>query len=288
MLLSRIFCRFSIKFLHDPLQKRLRCGIMKKKRNEEITMVKRDLSYGTLPEQKLDFYDCSKPDAPLFVFFHGGGLEAGNKGNGDERAFLELNEAGISVATADYRMYPSAKFPDFIEDAALCVAWCRDHLPHSVLTVGGSSAGGYLSMMLAFDGRYLGKYGIDSSDKSHIAGYFFDAGQPTTHFNVLREGGLDTRLVRVDEAAPIYFIGQPESPETLPGYEFVVADNDMAGRLEQTELLCRTMFHVGYPDDCVTFTYMEGYTHTGYCGVVKDGRSLYADMIKAFMKRTLE
>jgi len=250
-------------------------------------MVKRDICYGPLKEHKLDFYDCGNPDSPLFVFFHGGGLEGGNKGNGEEPAFLELNKAGISVATADYRMYPAAKWPDFIEDAALCTAWCRDNLPHSRLTVGGSSAGAYLSMMLAFDERYLAQYGIRSRDNSHIAGFFFDAGQPTTHYNVLRERGLDSRLVRVDEAAPIYFIEELQSPETLPAYEFVVADNDMAGRLEQTELLCRTMFHMGYPDEKVTFTYMEGYTHTGYCGVIKDGKSLYAGMIRAFIKRTL-
>ena len=140
-------------------------------------------------------------------------------------------------------------------------------------------------MMLAFDAHYLGKHGIDAYDRNQIAGYFFDAGQPTTHFNVLRERGLDTRLVRVDEAAPLYFIEEPKSPENLPKYEFVVADNDMAGRLEQTELLCRTMFHVGYPDELVTFTYMEGYGHTGYCGVVKDGKSLYAEMIKTFINR---
>jgi hypothetical protein len=89
----------------------------------------------------------------------------------------------------------------------------------------------------------------------------------------------------VDEAAPMYFIAEPKHPDNLPKYEFVVADNDMEGRLEQTELLCRTMFHVGYPDENVTFTYMEGYSHTGYCGVIKDGRSLYADMIRNFMNR---
>jgi hypothetical protein len=42
---------------------------------------------------------------------------------------------------------------------------------------------------------------------------------------------------------------------------------------------------VGYPDDNVTFTYMEGYTHTGYCGVIKDGHSLYAAMIRDFHGR---
>ena len=97
--------------------------------------------------------------------------------------------------------------------------------------------------------------------------YVVKVGQ-TLRMGTRATGYESYRLVRVDEAAPLYFIGQPEHPENLPAYEFVVADNDMEGRLEQTELMCRTMFHVGYPDEAVTFTYMEGYTHTGYCGVV--------------------
>ena len=99
-------------------------------------MAERALRYGPLPEHLLDYYPPDDPaSSPLYVFFHGGGLENGDRGNGSDPVFSELSERGIGVATADYRMYPKARFPEFIEDAARAVAWCRDNLPHSALTV---------------------------------------------------------------------------------------------------------------------------------------------------------
>ena len=68
-------------------------------------MITTDLAYGSLPEQKLDLYYAGE-NAPLFIFFHGGGLEHGSKSGGKSQAFTELMNAGISVADANYRMYP--------------------------------------------------------------------------------------------------------------------------------------------------------------------------------------
>lgn len=76
-----------------------------------------------------------------------------------------------------------------------------------------------------------------------IAGYVHDSGQPTAHFNVLREKGLDVRRVIVDETAPLYFIGlEKEYPPML----LIVADQDMENRYEQTVLVRSTMEHFGY------------------------------------------
>lgn len=248
-------------------------------------MTERNIKYGPLPNHLLDFYNCGDPTAPLFIFFHGGGIESGDKGDGKVPYFTYLMEHGISVATADYRMYPTAKFPEFIEDAAMCIAWCIKNLPHGEVYAGGSSAGAYLSMMTAFDKRYLAAYGIDAADKTQIAGWFIDGGQPTVHFNVLRERGLDSRLVRVDEAAAVYFVSQPEHPEMLPRYRFIYADNDMVNRLEQNRMMYRTMLHLGYPAEKVSHICMEGYGHCEYNGVMDtDGLPLYGKMIERFIK----
>lgn len=249
-------------------------------------MTERALSYGPLPAHRLDYYPAERPDAsPLFVFFHGGGLESGDRGNGSDPVFTELARRGISVATADYRMYPAARFPDFVTDAARCAAWCKEHLPHRGLVVGGSSAGGYLSMMLALAGEYLAVWGIDSGDRRQIAGYFCDSGQPTVHFNILRERGLDTRLIRVDEAAPLWHVGPVADPDKLPLVALIVADNDMENRLEQNRLLRRTMLHLGWPAEKVPFTLMEGYGHTGYnYAVHADGSLVYPPMIEEFVR----
>ncbi|MBQ4351592.1 MAG: alpha/beta hydrolase [Clostridia bacterium] len=249
-------------------------------------MTERALSYGPLTAHRLDYYPAECPDAsPLFVFFHGGGLESGDRGNGSDPVFTELARRGISVATADYRMYPAARFPDFVTDAARCAAWCKEHLPYRGLVVGGSSAGGYLSMMLALAGEYLAVWGIDNGDRRQIAGYFCDSGQPTVHFNILRERGLDTRLIRVDEAAPLWHVGPVADPDKLPRVALIVADNDMENRLEQNRLLRRTMLHLGWPAEKVPFTLMEGYGHTGYnYAAHADGSLVYPPMIEEFVR----
>lgn len=253
-------------------------------------MTERGLSYGPLPEHRLDYYAPADPAAsPLLVFFHGGGLEGGDRGNGSDPVFGELASRGIGVVSADYRLYPAARFPDYLEDAARCAAWCRENLSHGPLFVGGSSAGGYLSMMLALAGEYLAAWGIDSGDKAQIAGYFCDSGQPTVHFNILRERGLDTRLIRVDEAAPLWHVKPVTDPEKLPRVALVVADNDMENRLEQNRLLRRTMLHLGWPREKVPFTLMEGYGHTGYNYASNpDGSLVYPPMIEGFIRETLK
>lgn len=213
-----------------------------------------------------------------FVYFHGGGIEGGDKIDFGQHAQL-LTDGGTAVVSANYRMYPQAKFPDFIEDAAAAVAWTQRHLPGAVY-VGGSSAGAYLSMMLYFDRRYLAEAGADADE---IAGWAFDAGQPTTHYNVLRERGLDTRLVRVDEAAPVFFADEARFARVRPEKDFpriliLCADDDMPGRLEQNRLLAKTMEVFGFPAEKIDFRLMEGFTHCAY-----DGLPLFGEILRGFL-----
>ena len=81
----------------------------------------------------------------MFVFFHGGGLEKGSK-SGAYHFANYLTDRGIAVVSANYRMYPNAKYPDFIEDAAEAVYWVSENINSygkcEKMFVGGSSAGG--------------------------------------------------------------------------------------------------------------------------------------------------
>lgn len=228
------------------------------------------------------YLDLHLPDMPafdLFVYFHGGGLEAGNR-KGVEVFAQTLAKRGIATASVEYRMYPSARFPDFIEDCAASVRWLRDHISAygtcRRLLVGGSSAGGYISMMLCFDGRYLEAVGMKPTD---VDAYIHDAGQPTTHFNVLRERGEDTRRVVIDGAAPLYFVGTAEryAPMLL-----IVSDDDIPCRYEQTMLLARTLRHFGH-GDCVTVREMHG-THCAYdYRADEDGEGTFGKVILEYL-----
>lgn len=233
--------------------------------------------------QVLDLYiPDGGSEFPVFVYFHGGGLESGSK---DELLFIEdIVNRKIAVACANYRLYPTAVFPDFIRDAAAATAYVlkniSKYLKPSSFFIGGSSAGGYITQMLCFDKKYLAAYGIDSDS---ISGYFMDAGQPTAHFNVLRERGLDTRKIVVDESAPLYFI---EEGRNYAPMQITVSDNDMENRYEQTNLLVGTLRHFGCDMSKVIYKCVENSTHCSYLNSKEpDGTYTFANMIVSFINR---
>ena len=100
----------------------------------------------------LDLYRSGRENPPIVIYMHGGGLEAGDRG-GPRALFDKLCSDGIDVASLDYRMYPDARFPDYIEDCAKAIDYILHKLGvhFSGVYFGGSSAGAYLSRMLLFD-----------------------------------------------------------------------------------------------------------------------------------------
>jgi len=218
---------------------------------EDIGYVKRGSE-----ELLLDIYLPEATEFPVFVFFHGGGLQKGSKRGA--RFFAQyLTDRGIAVVSANYRKYPDAKYPDFIEDAAQAVHWVSENMNRygkcEKMFVGGSSAGGYLSMMLCFDPRWLSVY---EDWKIPVTGYFHNAGQPTSHFKVVNmEDGVSEKRLIIDERAPMYHIG---TAEEYPPMHFVVSDNDRPCRYEQTMLVLATLKHFKYDADKIGFTLMHG------------------------------
>ena len=202
----------------------------------------------------LDIHLPEGEEYDLFVYFHGGGLVKGKRG-GVEFFAQTLAKRGIATASVEYRLMPSAEFPDFLEDSADAIRWLVDHAQDygrlNRIFVGGSSAGGYISMMLCFDERYLARVGMKPTD---IAAYIHDAGQPTAHYNVLKSRGIDPKRVIVDEIAPLYFVGMAEKYSPML---FIVSDNDMVGRYEQTMLMVKTLCHFGHGDS-VSLRVMNG------------------------------
>ena len=226
-----------------------------------------------------DLYWPDGTPRALFVYFHGGGLTGGDKKDADPAAAY-LTEKGVAMISANYRMYPAAAYPDFLRDAAEAVAcaqaFAQKEWGDMPLFVGGSSAGGYISMMLCFDRRHLTEAGVAPSA---ISGYFHDAGQPTAHFNVLKFAGVDPRRVIVDETAPLYYIGLEP---TYPPMRFIVSDNDMKGRYEQTMLLLSALSHFEYQG--FDHRVMQG-KHCAYCKQQdENGESIFGQMIYDFIK----
>jgi len=240
-----------------------------------------DITYGKAGHelQKLDIHLPEAESFPVFVYFHGGGLTRGDKG-GYPDLIRYLTGHGIALVSANYRMYPNAAYPDFLMDAAEAVAWVFQNI-HTYgkakgIFVGGSSAGGFLSQMLCFDKRWLAEWGIAPMD---IAGFVHDAGQPTCHFNVLKERGGDSRRVIVDESAPLYHVGEDAQ---YPPMLIIVSDDDMQNRYEQTMLLVSTLAHFGY-EKTVQFKIMNS-THCAYIYQADEsGKNIFGELVSRFI-----
>lgn len=244
-----------------------------------------DITYSEIDTgaERLDMYLPDGEGFPVLLFFHGGGFTNCDKG---DKEFPMLGEyfvsRGIGFISANYRTYPNARFPDYIEDGARAVAWVRSHIGEyggsGNMFVGGSSAGGHLSMLLCYDRRYLGAHGISPTD---IRAFIHDAGQPTTHFNVLKEDDIPRYRCVVGEKAPIYYVGMDKE---YPPQQFFVADKDIPCRYEETMLLISTLRALKYDMDKVRLEYMEGYTHTEYLGKNdENGKSIFGERVYSFL-----
>jgi len=125
-----------------------------------------DIPYGPLPRQKLDVYQPrhARPNARVVIFLYGGEWQAGKKG--DYRFAGEaLTSRGFIAVVPDYRLYPEATFPVFVEDAAKAVRWTHDNIARfggdpTHLYLMGHSAGAHIAALLTLDAHYLEAAGL--------------------------------------------------------------------------------------------------------------------------------
>ncbi|ACK50966.1 esterase/lipase/thioesterase family protein [Methylocella silvestris BL2] len=125
-----------------------------------------DVAYGVEPRHRLDVYaPAAASSAPVVIFLHGGGWETGAKED-DRFVMGGLVGRGFVAITLNYGLYPAVRYPVFLEDAAMAVAWAKDHArgfggdPARVVLL-GHSAGAYIAAMLSLDVRWLGGVGLD-------------------------------------------------------------------------------------------------------------------------------
>jgi acetyl esterase/lipase len=125
-----------------------------------------DHRYGPEARQQLDVYSPKDAkDRPVVVFFYGGSWTTGSRGL-YRFVGAALAERGIVAVLPDYRLYPLVKFPQFVDDGALAVAWVQKHVhefggdPHRIVLM-GHSAGGHEAAFLAYDRQLLQKGGAN-------------------------------------------------------------------------------------------------------------------------------
>ena len=224
----------------------------------DISYTQKTDSY-SLERLKLDvYYPEGTTNRPVVVWFHGGGLEGGNK----EIPTL-LKERDMVVVGINYRLLPKVTVKETLDDAAEAVAWVFRHIaeyggdPHKIV-VTGHSAGGYISMMLCLDKKWLASYDIDADSVMMYAPF---SGQAITHYNVRKMQGIPPLQATIDEYAPLYWVRGDCPPLVL-----ICGDRELElyGRYDENQYLARMMKLAGHKQ---TYLYeIDGHGHGGMVG----------------------
>jgi acetyl esterase/lipase len=213
-----------------------------------------DIAYASGPRHRLDVYaPRDATNAPVAVFFYGGGWTEGSK---DQYAFVAtaLAQRGIVTMVPDYRVYPETRFPGFIEDGAQAVRWARDHArdyggdPSRIVLV-GHSAGAYIAAMLTLDPKWLAVVGLDS--RRDVAGCVGLAGP--YDFLPLRDPVLETIFAPAGDLAlsqPIHYVDGKAPPMLLLAGEadrtvYPSNSRNLAARIRTSGGQVETVFYPG-------------------------------------------
>ena len=196
--------------------------------------IERDLQYRSEDDysQKMCRVDVATyegaKDAPVIVWFHGGGLTGGGK-----HIPREIMQDGVVCVGVGYRFSPHVSVSQIIDDAACAIAWV-------------------VSMVGLEKGR-LEKYGVDANRMKGIVPF---SGQMITHFEERRVRGLSDKLPVVDNMAPLYHVRADASPILLLTGD---REREMLGRYEENAYMYRMLRLVGHKD--VTLYEFDGYGH---------------------------
>lgn len=116
-----------------------------------------DVAYGDGPNETLDIFPVSRPDAPVVVFIHGGYWRSLDKA---DHSFVAppLLDMGACVVVVNYALCPGTDtapvtIPDIALQMGRALAWVWRHIGahggnRQNISVIGHSAGGHLAAML--------------------------------------------------------------------------------------------------------------------------------------------
>jgi acetyl esterase/lipase len=119
-----------------------------------------NIRYGPHERNVFDLWQARpKPPAPgpapVVVFFHGGGFRNGDKSSVPAALVLKCLDAGISVASANYRLSTTAPFPAPMLDGARVIQFIRFHaselkIDPQRIAASGNSAGAGIALWVGF------------------------------------------------------------------------------------------------------------------------------------------
>ena len=129
--------------------------------------------YGDGEKDKLDIFRCGMPNAPLFIFIHGGYWQRGDKSIYSFVAHSFVS-SGIDVALIGYQLCPGATMTNIVDKIREAIVWIWNNadeysISKNRINVSGHSAGGHITaMILATDWKEVSKNLPDNLVKTGI------------------------------------------------------------------------------------------------------------------------
>ena len=247
----------------------------------------RNIEYATGPEYaggrgKLDVVvPEGEGPFPVIVFFHGGGLN-----NGDKYSLSRLGprfaRLGYLVVTPNYRLSPEFYYPAYVEDGARAFKWSWDHVAdyggdRDALVVSGGSAGGHVAALLTTDESFLLAQGMSFANVR--------ASLPITALMDATRAGSDRVLVSwagdlelAKRASPIRHV-RAELPPML----ITVADGDTEDRRRQNQEMFEALEEAGH--SAVEFAWLVDRTHGSILPHMLEEGDATVELLLAFMRK---
>lgn len=203
---------------------------------------------------KLDiYYPTDVKDAPVVVWYHGGGIIGGQKEIPEQ-----LKNSGMVIIGVNYRLLYRANIDQILDDTAASVAWAFKHAEEyngspKKIFISGHSAGGYLIDMIGLNKEYLAKYDINAND---IAGLIPFSGQVITHYNVRKLQDIGPLQPVIDKYAPLTYVRGDAAPTIIISGD---RELELYGRYEEQAFFYRMLKLNGLDD--VKLYEMQGYDH---------------------------
>ena len=126
-----------------------------------------ELSYGTDPLQKLDYWKPKTPGSPLVIFVHGGGWKRGDKRGAVGVKDTHFLEQGYAFASVNYRLVPANTVEEQAQDVANATAYLIKNAEKlgfdgKRVALIGHSAGAHLVALVGTDLSYLKQAEVDA------------------------------------------------------------------------------------------------------------------------------
>ena len=122
-----------------------------------------DVPYGPTREETLDIFPAAAPNAPVFVFIHGGYWRALSSKTFSGVA-LGLQASGITTVVINYALCPRVTIDEIVRQTRAALAWTLRNIQQyggdpKRVAIGGHSAGGHLTAM-ALQTEWAEDYGL--------------------------------------------------------------------------------------------------------------------------------